>query len=171
MKENWTITDKETGKVYWISRALAVATLLIHPNNSDPKKSTVLLQKRGPGCPDNIGKYCFSCGYLNWGETLKEAAKRELWEETGIEVNENNIKPWKLIDDPKKDIRENVVQRFIAYTDQENLGDIDTISRGGEGGEVDELRWFSIEEIMKMDSSDFAFNHKEVILEFIEEGF
>ena len=170
MRENWTIADKETGKIYWISRALAVATLLIHPNNSDPKKSMVLLQKRGPKCPDNIGKWCFSCGYLNWGETLKEAASRELWEETGIRVKESDIIPWKLIDDPKRDARENVVQRFIAKIYEEPLGNIDTASRGGEEGEVSELKWTSIEEIEKMDGSDFAFNHKEVIQELINEG-
>jgi 8-oxo-dGTP diphosphatase len=170
MRENFVIIDKETGKPYWISRALAVATVLISVNIFEPKKSKILLQKRGPKCPDNIGKWCFSCGYLNWGETLKEAASRELWEETGIRVKKSDIIPWKLIDDPKRDARENVVQRFIAKISDEPRGNIDTASRGGEEEEVSELKWISIEDIEKMDSSEFAFNHKEVIQELINEG-
>ena len=168
MKENFTVVDKETGKTYWISRAMAVTTVLLKETEKDG--IMVLLQKRGPGCPDNIGKLCCSCGYLNWGETLKEAASRELWEETGIRVKESDIIPWKLIDDPKRDARENVVQRFIAKISDEPQGNIDTASRGGEEGEVSELKWTSIEEIEKMDSSEFAFNHKEVIQELINEG-
>ena len=86
---------------------MAVVTIL-------KKGDKFLLQRRGPGCPDNIGKLCCSCGYLNWGETLKQAAIRELYEETGLLIQEKDIKPWKLIDDPKRDDRENVSLRFVA---------------------------------------------------------
>ncbi len=32
------------------------------------------------------GEWCIPCGYLEWGEEITSAAKREFREETGIEV-------------------------------------------------------------------------------------
>ena len=164
MKENFKIIDKNTGKEYWISRSMAVVTIL-------EKGDKFLLQRRGPGCPDNIGKLCCSCGYLNWGETLKQAAIRELYEETGLLIQERDIKPWKLIDDPKRDDRENVSLRFVA-TIPEDLPvflDTDTKSRGGESGEVSELLWLTGEEILNMNPNEFAFNHQSMIKDLLEE--
>lgn len=165
MKENFTIVDKETGKTYWISRAMAVTTVLLKETEKDG--IMVLLQRRGPGCPDNIGKLCCSCGYLNWGETLKEAAIRELWEETGIKVRPEKVVPWKLIDDPNRDARENVVQRFVGWIDSDDTQEPnpDTVSRGGEEGEIEELVWMKLDEAKTMDTTEFAFNHKEMLVE------
>jgi ADP-ribose pyrophosphatase YjhB (NUDIX family) len=32
------------------------------------------------------GKWCFPCGYVEWGEDIREAARREAREEAGIEI-------------------------------------------------------------------------------------
>jgi 8-oxo-dGTP diphosphatase len=32
------------------------------------------------------GKWCFPCGYVEWGEDIREAARREAREEAGVEV-------------------------------------------------------------------------------------
>lgn len=32
------------------------------------------------------GKWCFPCGYVEWGEDIRDAARREAREEAGIEV-------------------------------------------------------------------------------------
>jgi ADP-ribose pyrophosphatase YjhB (NUDIX family) len=32
------------------------------------------------------GKWCFPCGYVEWGEDIRDAARREAHEEAGIEV-------------------------------------------------------------------------------------
>lgn len=175
MKENFQITDKETGKVYWISRAHAVAGLIMFKTIRGGEWH-FLLERRGPGCPDNIGKWCGICGYLNWGETRKEAIIREGFEETGYKANPDNVIELCTIDDPTRDARENIVTRYAIIADYDQLFEnyldgiinSDTVSRGGEANEVSELKFFSASEIEKMDSEDFAFGHKEMIFETIE---
>lgn len=45
----------------------------------------VLLVKRGPGSTRS-GRWCIPCGYVDYGEDVREAAVREVREETGLEV-------------------------------------------------------------------------------------
>lgn len=174
MKENFTITDKETGKVYWISRAMAVAGVIIAKHK---RKWFVLLERRGPGCPDNVGKLCGVCGYLNWGETRKEALIREGYEETGFKANPENIIELQTIDDPARDARENIVTRYAVIADYDeivagisnNVINIDTKSRGGEADEVTEFEFSTVEQLENIPSENFAFGHKEMIYDIINE--
>lgn len=53
--------------------SLGVAVVLIEGER-------ILLGKR------RDGEWCIPCGYLEWGEEITSAAKREFREETGIEV-------------------------------------------------------------------------------------
>lgn len=46
----------------------------------------VYLQKRGPDCRDFVGYWELPGGAVEVGETLHEAAKREIEEETGLQI-------------------------------------------------------------------------------------
>lgn len=162
--KNFQIIDRETGESYWISRSLAVVTVLLKTGKEG--RCETLLQRRGPGCPDEVGKLCCSCGYLGWDETLKEAAIRELYEETGITVKPENVRDYKLVDDPNSDKRQNVTVRFIAFLDKTEIGQkesTDTESRGGERGEVSELIWMPLDEAVKLSDAEFAFGHRKLL--------
>lgn len=173
MRENFQITDKETGKTYWISRAMAVAGVIMYRFMG---KWHFLLEKRGPGCPDNVGKLCGVCGYLNWGETRKDAIMRECYEETGYKPDIKKVIELETIDDPARDARENIVTRYAIIADYDDIfkkinnGVInrDTASRGGEADEVSNLGIFALDEIERIPSDDFAFGHKEMIKEIVE---
>ena len=45
----------------------------------------VLLVRRSSG-QFGAGKWCFPCGFVEWGEDVRDAARREALEEAGIEV-------------------------------------------------------------------------------------
>lgn len=65
------------GFVHYRNPAVGVAVIV-----QDGHK--VLLARRARG--DYKGKWCIPCGYVEWGEDVREAARRELREETGLEV-------------------------------------------------------------------------------------
>ena len=49
----------------------------------------VLLGRRSAG--GNVGEWCIPCGYVEWGEDIREAAQREFAEETGLDVQIGDV--------------------------------------------------------------------------------
>ena len=167
--KNFVVTDKDSGKQYWISRAMAVAGV-IFAINPRTQKPIFLVEKRGPGCPDYIGYYALVCGYLDWDETLEEAIIREAWEETGLRIDpeRDKIEPFYIQDNPKENTRQNVTVRFAievpyntlvrCYNDKTLNGN--TEKRGGEAGEIEKIELVELKDLNKY---KWAWNHDKVI--------
>jgi len=165
--KNFQVTSVEDGGKYWISRSIAVcAILLIRGISGD---SWFLLQRRGPDCPDFVGCWSHTCGYLDYDESIVEALKRELYEELGIKLPETvKIIPYGIND--KDGGRQNVTHRFIIELPEIHLGkiDLDSESRGGEASEVTGIMKLSAEPY-SIGGIDFAFNHKDLTKDILED--
>ena len=73
---------KRNGKIYYVSRSVAVSlcAMCLDENGN----WCVLANQRGPGAGSRIGMWNIPCGFLDYGETAEEGAKRETFEETGV---------------------------------------------------------------------------------------
>ena len=65
------------GFVHYRNPAVGVAVVLVEDGN-------ILMGRRSRGGYE--GHWCIPCGYVEWGEDVREAARREFLEETGLEV-------------------------------------------------------------------------------------
>lgn len=179
-KENFKIIAKEDGKEYWISRSVAVAVVVYgFPADNQNDTGVFLVHKRGTGCPDNNHKWSTNCGYIGWNETLKEAAVRELYEETGIEIPADHL-DFLGYNDPINDGKENVTLRFIASLPKSYLThalstnkiNTNTAWRGGEENEISEFRLIPATEEGIKDLApewEWAFKHDQLLRDALME--
>jgi len=142
-------------KEYWISRSIAVCGIIFAIDSG----IRVLACKRGKGCPDEVGKWNCPCGYLDYDETLEEACRREIKEETNLTVDPSLLYIDHINDDPK-DNKQNVT---VVYWSFKNSYTYQTVTgEGSEPDEVDDVEWISLDEL---DKYEWAFNHKYLIMQ------
>jgi 8-oxo-dGTP pyrophosphatase MutT (NUDIX family) len=145
-RQNECITHPETKRPVFLSRSVAVVIRVI-------KGDQVLLVKRGTSVSDT-GKWCMPCGYLDYDETLKEAAMRELYEETGYIANPDNFIMKSVDDNPSSNLQ-NISFVFNIDFDKlktDNEWQMDLY-------EVTEMGFFNQQNSEHM---EFAFNHKDL---------
>ena len=65
------------GRFFYRNPAVGVAVVLLAGD-------AVLLGRRSRG--PYAGRWCVPCGYVEWDEDIRDAARRELREETGLDV-------------------------------------------------------------------------------------
>jgi 8-oxo-dGTP diphosphatase len=99
------------------------------------------------------------CGYLDYNETIKEAAVREVFEETGVKLNPNNLILLYINDIPEEDKRQNVTFRYRC-TVKEPIEDIKLTDKNSEDEEVSNIKWIPVN---KINNYKWAFNHDKII--------
>jgi 8-oxo-dGTP diphosphatase len=158
---------------YWLGRSTAVVALIVGYTNWSPY---ILISRRGSEAYDNIGKWCLPCGYLDWDESGSDAAKREAWEEVGVDVDDIQARkhilsasfdqPWRVKTDPSEN-RQNISLVYgLKFGD--NVDDITPIANnvGDTKNEVSDALWMPYGELKKY---DFVYGHDTLIKTYIEE--
>ena len=152
---------EHNGETYWVSRSMAVSCFVFANING---KWCVLANQRGIGTPDYQGCWNVPCGYLDYNETTKQAAIRETYEETGVQLSDALF--WGFEDDPEEN-RQNVTFRYFAIIDdpQPSNVSLSTEALGGEDNEVSSVAWIPLDVIADF---DWAFDHDILIVELQE---
>jgi len=168
-RPNELITTTDGRKLYH-SRSVAVVAVLCCLNTTDDKYYFAI-EKRGtnPGL-DKQGLWCLPCGYLDFNESGKEAAKREVWEEIGLNLDEYESlmlegptleQPWHVKTEPDEN-RQNVTLRYGMNFIKNPMPKL-IPNNDAEPNEVAEAKWVTIEELRDY---EFAFNHDNIIREY-----
>lgn len=116
-------------------------------------KGQVLLIKRHRN--PEAGCWALPGGYLDWNETVSQAATREFKEETGIILPKVSF--FKLYDNihRDKDGRQNVDHCFIAKVPKDQSINIDP-------DEVETAQWFSFNNLPE----NIAFDHGQMLADY-----
>lgn len=143
-------------KAVYLSRSVAVAVCVY----SEVNKS-VLLVRRGESV-SHKGLLCMPCGYLDYDETLIQAARRETYEETGLLFDETGFELVR-IDDSVESNLQNITFIYFVNSDRTfSSYSLDQWSKALSSKECVDKRWMKESDI---DSKffNFAFNHDEII--------
>lgn len=169
MSKNWCYRVKEgphAGKLLWSGRYTATAGFIFVNMNSGWH---VLASKRGKGTPDFQGKWNCPCGFLEADESGVQGCAREIFEETGLEINPNHLVLVGVETDPAKCNNGNVT---IRYSTRLELGIDDTsfsmkavLDGNGEKDEVEAIAWVKLTEL---DNYEWAFDHANRIREIAD---
>jgi len=165
------------GKEVWDSRSVALVGMIIALHEGE---QYVILGKRGAGSPNEVGRWCMPCGYLDKDETCEEGVVREIWEESGLNVYKTMEQyevlhdqmhfPWKINSVPDTELQ-NVSMHYALYfstkanlyRDTATLPEL-TFENNAVKDEVEEIRWVKVKDIWEY---DICFSHDSTINVFV----
>lgn len=162
---------KQDGKEYWLSRSCSVNGLVAAFVEGYYTDVFILVVKRGKGAPDNVGKYCLPCGYLDYDETGFDAFLREVYEETGLDIInyeltcdvniiQDEVQPF-YVNSRTSNNRQNVAMYYHYVFKTDNLPE--TSLEFNEPDEIEEAIWIKKSDV---DNYDFCFGHNDIIKNF-----
>ncbi len=101
------VTPNENKKFeYEFPRASITVDIVVFKYDENMREHVLLIRR---GCEPYKGKYALPGGFMNMDETLQQTAARELLEETGIEINKQDLKMFHTYDAPGRDPRGRVI--------------------------------------------------------------
>lgn len=157
--------------VKWDSRACAVVCHVWFIKSGVPY---VLIGKRGQ-VMDNPNKWNIPCGYLDWNENLQQAMFREVWEETGLDLNKYldhqtiyspmTGQPWLVYSEPLEN-RQNIAMHMGMVVDIGSAALPELSLANMEKNESTGAYFKSIHEVECISEVDWAFNHIKRVIAF-----
>ena len=118
-------------------------------------ESKVLFVKRNK--EPFVGKMVFPGGFMKKGETAEDAAKREVKEETSLDIELNDILG--VYSDPTRDPRGHIMSTVFIGTLSPNSNIKEPVSGDG----VTSTKWISLD---NFEQEDFGFDHKKILKDY-----
>ena len=160
---NFKVKDEATGQEHWVSRSIAVVAI---PLFRFHKCYWIPMGLRSDKVPQS-GKWGLPCGFLDYNESASQAVRREIWEELGLELGEEevNSQPNAVMSDPFDGDDQAVGLRFIIHKSVNELPPLRP------GKEVSSAVWLPVclitatngNQIIPVEGMDMAYNHAEII--------
>lgn len=144
----------------WYSRSVASSLYVFCKNRKG--QWCILASERGEEAADFKGHWNCPCGYLDFDEDTKACARRECFEEVGVDINTDLMKLAGFEDDPITANRQNITFRYYAVIHNKKCEDFVFSKENNEGKEVGRIAWIPIEEV---DDYKWAFGHNKRITE------
>ncbi len=132
-----------------------VATFLVN------EKNEILLERRSKNKKYSPNKWGLCAGHVDTGETLKSAAIREIKEEVGIDVHENDLIPFGEVEHFIDETNSHLTHFYYLLCNKKESEF--TIQEE----ELSEVKWFSYAEIIKKinnQDNDTVFDKERIYL-------
>lgn len=126
-----------------------VVALTVHDNTAH-----ILLIRRPTDSDAYRDHLALPAGFVERHESIKQAAVRELAEETGIQVNIEDLVWVGVFDDPGRDHRDRIVSHAYAVV-------LDHPIHPTPGGDAAEAHWTPVRAVLAHD--ELAFDHADII--------
>ena len=146
----------------WFSRSVAAMVIVVAMDSN--KKWHVLGSERGSGAADYQGFWNMPCGYVDFNETVKQAACRECFEETGVKLDPDKMTLFGYNDKPTEN-RQNITFRFMATIPNKTIDQLTFSKENNEKDEVGEIAWIPFDSYKE---KKWAFGHDKIIAEVIK---
>ncbi|MFO0549604.1 MAG: NUDIX hydrolase [Polyangiaceae bacterium] len=153
------------GKTVFDSRSVALLAMVLGFELKSGRFH-VLAGRRGRAV-DLPGHWCMVCGYLDWDESLEDAARREVFEEAGLDLAALEAAGLARVPSHPTTVRglpgshrQNVTAEFPIEIVADELPVPSTAH--AEPDEVDEVAWIELTE-ENLASRTWAFHHDELL--------
>ena len=120
---------------------------------------SVLLVRRGTR--PYQGRWALPGGFVQPGEDLEAAARRELAEETGVKVSALHLEQLHTYGAPARDPRMRIVS--VAH-----LALMPDLPRPGAGTDAADARFWPVADLATVDGPKLAFDHEQIVADGVE---
>lgn len=130
---------ERNGNIYYVSRSIAVSLATFCRDKYG--RWCVLANQRGPSAT-NAGLWNLPAGFLDYGESTEDAAIRETFEETGVDVSGAKLR---LLGTNSSRFggSQNVNMAYVCVLDGV-IDDYPVSDQNSEPGEVSDIKWIPI---------------------------
>ena len=146
--------DKISPEPCFCTPSLAIEAIMEYKTQSNVTK-LIFIQRRDPP----VDTLAIPGGFVEVGESVENALKREIKEETNMTINRKNCEQFKLFSTPNRDYRRHTVSIIFRCIIEKNM--LKSLQHGDDAKRIIDI------DINKVFSLTLAVDNKKVLSEYI----